>query len=136
MEIILTAKSQAITPFMKSYAKDKVESRLDKFFDRLTSFEIVLDAVKERKVVEFLAHAPGHQIVIKEEDDDMELAIDKAVDRMEMQLKKLKEKLVDNHRRTKEPLSSGFQTQEEEEREETYQEIVDKTDFNKPDTHK
>ena len=128
MQIQFTAKSPSITQFVKEYAKAKVQ-RLERFSDRITSVEMVLSAEKERKIVELIVRTPGHEFVIKEESDDMEASIDAAVDRMEQQLIRFKKKLIDAHRKPREPLAGPLPEEEEEEQEETYQEVVDKTDF-------
>ncbi|RME02971.1 MAG: ribosome-associated translation inhibitor RaiA [Planctomycetota bacterium] len=128
MNINLAAKSESVTKLMKDYAFNKV-GKLEKYFDRLLSVDVVLDAEKERKIAEIIVSAPkGHRFVVKEVQDDMYAAIDQAVDKMEIQLTKFKKKLQSHRTAGRGEIFMEAAGGEEPE-EETYQEVVDKTEF-------
>jgi putative sigma-54 modulation protein len=84
--------------------RDKAEKLLH-FFDRLTMIEVTIDLKaifekKEAKMVEFVVQAEHkHDIVAREHHTDLLAAVDLAVDKLEGQLRRYKEKIQD-HRRT------------------------------------
>jgi putative sigma-54 modulation protein len=84
--------------------RDKAEKLLH-FFERLTMIEITVDLKatfekKEVKMVEFVVQAEHkHDIVAREHHPDLLAAVDVAVDKLEGQLRRYKEKIQD-HRRT------------------------------------
>lgn len=128
MHINLSAKSSAITPPMKDYALQKVE-KLEKYVDRIQKIEIILDAEKERKIAEIIAFTPGHKMVATGVEEDIHAAIDFAVGKLESQLIRVKSKLRDHHRRSKEEPLGVPSEKDDDDKEETYQEIIDKTNF-------
>ena len=75
-------------------------SRLLHFFDRLTIIEVTVDMQsKEEKVVEVLASAEHkHDFVASERHAELLAAVDLAVEKMERQLRRYKEKIQDHRR--------------------------------------
>jgi putative sigma-54 modulation protein len=84
--------------------REKAEKLLH-FFERLTLIEVTVDlkAVfekKEMKMVEFVVQAEHkHDLVAREHQADLIAAVDLAVEKLEGQLRRYKEKIQD-HRRT------------------------------------
>jgi putative sigma-54 modulation protein len=80
--------------------RDKAEKLLH-FFERLTMIEVTVDLkVKERKTVEILARAEHkHDIVAQDSHADVVVAMDLAMNKVEAQVRRYKEKIQD-HRRT------------------------------------
>ena len=71
-----------------------------RIFERLTSIEVTVDLKDEMKVVEFLVSAEHkHDFVAKETNKDVLAAVDLVLDKLERQVHKHKEKIMD-HRRT------------------------------------
>ena len=74
--------------------------RLLHFFERLTMIEVTVDLKKEAKLVEFLVQAEHkHDFVARESNTDVMAAVDVALDKLALQLRRYKEKIQD-HRRT------------------------------------
>jgi putative sigma-54 modulation protein len=84
--------------------RDKAEKLLH-FFERLTMIEVTVDLKatfekKEVKMVEFVVQAEHkHDIVAREHHPDLIAAVDLAVDKLEGQLRRYKEKIQDHRRR-------------------------------------
>ncbi|GGK60974.1 ribosome hibernation-promoting factor, HPF/YfiA family [Rufibacter glacialis] len=72
--------------------------KLDTFFDRIVSGEVILRVQKpeshDNKLVEVKLFVPGATLFCKEEAGTFETATDKAVEDMKKQLIKYKEKLI------------------------------------------
>jgi putative sigma-54 modulation protein len=72
--------------------------KLDTFFDRIISGEVILRVQKpeahDNKLVEIKLFVPGATLFCKEEANSFETATDKAVEDMKKQLIKHKEKLA------------------------------------------
>jgi len=83
---------------LREYAISKAES-LQKFFDGIISVEVTMDVEKERRLVTVFAHLINKKVAkASAESDDMYVSIDSAMDKLERQLKKIKEKLKDKHK--------------------------------------
>jgi len=83
---------------LREYAISKAEN-LQKFFDGIISVEVTMDVEKERRLVTVFAHLINKKIAkASAESDDMYVSIDSAMDKLERQLKKIKEKLKDKHK--------------------------------------
>jgi putative sigma-54 modulation protein len=84
--------------------RDKAEKLLH-YFDRLTMIEVTVDLNhrhehKDHKWVEFVVQAEHrHDFVAHESHEDLLAAVDLAVDKIEGQLRRYKERIQD-HRRT------------------------------------
>ena len=99
MNIRITGRTGDVTAGMKAKAASKVE-KLNRFFDRITWVDVVLDVARERNSVEMSAGLNrGQTIVAKTQSDDMYTAIDLAIDKITRQLRKHKEKLRDHRPR-------------------------------------
>ncbi len=80
-----------ITERMQAHAAKKL-SRLARYGDRLTRIEIVADHVHKNPEVELIAHQKrGAPLVAKDRGTSFGATIDLLVDKMEAQLRKLKE---------------------------------------------
>jgi len=105
LNIRITGRTGDVTTGMKAKAAAKVE-KLNRFFDRITWVDVVLDVAQERKSVEMSAGLNrGQTIVAKTESDDMYTAIDLAMDKITRQLRKHKEKLRDHRPRRGETIA-------------------------------
>jgi putative sigma-54 modulation protein len=75
--------------------------KLDTFFDRIVSGEVILRVVKpeshDNKLVEIKLFVPGATLFCKEEAGTFEIATDKALEDMKKQLIKYKEKVAAHH---------------------------------------
>ena len=100
MLFTITGKHIDITEPIRSYAEEKT-AKLPRFYSDITEVEVIIDG-KEGGThsVEFIVH-PEHakMTVAKESGDDIYACIDIAVDKLERQLRKIKEKQR-NHKHT------------------------------------
>jgi len=78
--------------------RDHVNERLDhacKLLDKISSAHVTVSVEKSRHLVEISIHSHGTTLHAKEETHDMYSSIDQAVDKIETQAKRLKEKIKD-----------------------------------------
>ncbi len=92
MRITVTLRNGEDESWQKEYVEDKMK-KLDKYIDTPAEARVVLQVEKFRNTAEISLLADGMNINSKEEAKDMHLAIDEAVDKLERQLKKHKEKI-------------------------------------------
>jgi putative sigma-54 modulation protein len=83
---------------LKSYAQEKVE-RVDKYLDRASEAHVVLSVEKHHHQADITIHSGPYMLRGKERSQDMYASIDLAMDKIERQLKKYKEKLKNKHGR-------------------------------------
>ena len=93
MRITITAKHVKVTDSMKDYAREKLE-RLERYFDRIDTIQVLLDRDGMDNVCEINIHTDTHNhlsaVVHK---DSVHAAVDLCLDKIQSQLKKVKEKL-------------------------------------------
>lgn len=97
MQVHITARHINLTDAITNYLTKKV-NRLERHFDHLVWANAILWVEKHRHLAELVIHSPLHTLRAKEEATDLYAAIDLLVDKIEKQLKKIKEKRVANHR--------------------------------------
>ncbi|MCX7719957.1 MAG: ribosome-associated translation inhibitor RaiA [Dictyoglomus thermophilum] len=103
MQINYVSKNVNITDNLQQYAEKKL-SRLSRFFDNIENIEVLFSEEdwkdgSKRHRVEVTIKANGRIIKASEANQDFRTSIDLVVDKLETQLKRLKEKLVDKDRR-------------------------------------
>jgi putative sigma-54 modulation protein len=91
MQINFTARHFRAPERLKQYAEKKV-SGLKKYYDGIIDCEIILDYEKLNQVAEISAKVYSQRLVAIEKTEDIYKSIDLAVDKLERQLKKFKEK--------------------------------------------
>jgi putative sigma-54 modulation protein len=107
----LVGRQIEITEALKNYL-DKKMVRLDRFFDNAEA-KVVLSMAQgarvERKAkAEIQVNVPGGIVRVEESDSDMYAAIDRAIDRLEYQLKRYKERHFQRERQAvPEPVLAG-----------------------------
>ena len=87
MNITTTARHYDLTPALKDYAESKVLN-LKKYFDHIVNVHIIFSLEKYRQRVELTLHVNGKDMVGRAESEDMYLSVDRAVDKLEEQLKR------------------------------------------------
>lgn len=99
MQIKISARHGHLSEDTQRFIREKAEKLL-RFFDRLTSIEITVDLKNETHLVEFLAKAEHkHEFVASEHNNDILAALDLALDKVEGQIRRYKEKIQDHRRR-------------------------------------
>lgn len=95
MDINITAKHSDVTQSAKNYANEKV-SKLDKF--KLRRADVVMDQEGDNYKIEIVAHADrSGTIVATATGEEWFSAVDLTMDKIERQLRKVKEKAT-SHR--------------------------------------
>jgi ribosomal subunit interface protein len=94
MKLIVACRNESIGEAARLYAEEKA-GRLSRYFDRLGKIEVVMDGGKDHRFwAELVVHAPrNHVFVCRAEGASATAAFDEALDKMERQLGKLKERL-------------------------------------------
>lgn len=99
MHIILTGRRIALTEAMRTYAEKKL-ARLSKHYNRISEMEVVVDEEGSQHKVEIIVKADNHQrFVVNEVAEDAYACLDGAVDKIERQLTRHKEKSRDRKKR-------------------------------------
>jgi putative sigma-54 modulation protein len=99
VQIKISVRHGHISDDTQQFIRDKAEKLLH-FFERLTMIEVTVDLKKDQKCVEFVVQAEHkHDIVARESHADLLAAVDLALDKVALQLRRYKEKIQD-HRRT------------------------------------
>jgi putative sigma-54 modulation protein len=83
---------------LKNYAQEKVE-RVNKYLDKATDANVVLSIERHLHQADITIHSGGFVLRGREKSEDMYASIDLAMDKIERQLKRYKEKLKDHHGR-------------------------------------
>ena len=91
MNIAITTRGYKAPERLKTYITDKIK-RLDRFSDRIHEMEAVLSYEKLDQVIEFKLRLNNKKIIIKERSTDVFKSVDLAIDRLERQVAKTKEK--------------------------------------------
>jgi len=96
VNINVKARHMEATDSIKQYVQSKA-TRLERFYDRLASIEVILDMEADKPVVEIIAQARRkHTFVATHRDDDMYACVDQCLDKVAEQLRRHKDK-VRNH---------------------------------------
>lgn len=81
---------------LKNYAREKVE-RVNKYLDRATEATVVLSLERHLHHADIRIHSGTYLLRGREKSEDMYASIDLAMDKIERQLKRYKEKLKGHH---------------------------------------
>ena len=92
MKISVTFRNAEGEEWQKEYVEEKLK-KLKKYIDNPVDARVILSVEKFRNMAEINVLANGLNINSSEEDKDMHLAIDNAIEKIERQLKKHKERV-------------------------------------------
>ncbi len=99
MQIKISARHGHLSDEHQQFIREKAQKLLH-FFDRLTMIEVTVDLQKDAKIVEFVARAEHkHEFVARESHGELLAAVDLCLDKIQGQIRRYKEKIMD-HRRT------------------------------------
>ena len=99
MQIKISARHGHLSDATQQFIRDKAQKLLH-FFDRLMLIEVTVELKDDEKSVEFILWPEHkHQVVARERNQDILAAVDLVMSKLEVQLRRYKEKLQD-HRRT------------------------------------
>lgn len=98
MQITVTGRHMEVTDAIRDHAEEKITRELAEF-PRVESVHVILAIEKYRHIAEIVAQAPHHiHLESKEESADMYVSIDRAVEKLEKQLHKVWDKLLQDHK--------------------------------------
>lgn len=98
MQLNITFRNLASSDFLKDYAKDKVE-RVHKYLDRAGEAHVVLSLERHLHHADITIMSGAWLLRGREKSEDMYASIDLAMDKIERQLRRYKEKLKTHHGR-------------------------------------
>lgn len=99
MKFQITSRHFDLTPEIKTYSEERVR-KLKRYFDQIIDVSVILSIEKHRNAAEITLHTNGQNLVGTSEAPEMRAAIDGAVDRIETQLRKHKDRITDRRGRT------------------------------------
>ncbi len=100
MQISISVRHGRVSEPTQATIREKLE-KLDRLYDRLSAIGAIIDLEhRDQPVVDLKASAKKHEFVAVGEAGNLLVAVDVAIDRMEQQLRKHKEKVQDRHRGT------------------------------------
>lgn len=98
MQLNITFRHLDPIDSLKNYAREKVE-RVNKYLDKATEAHVVLSLERHLHHADISIHSGHFLLRGKERSEDMYASIDLAMDKIERQLKRYKEKLKHHHGR-------------------------------------
>lgn len=93
LRITMTSKQIELTPKLRDYIQQKT-SKLTKYFSHISDIHITISEEKYRHVVEINALTNGIIMPGKAEHPDVHTAFDKALSKVENQIRRYKDKIV------------------------------------------
>ena len=105
MKFVIVGKNIEVTQGLKSAVEEKI-GKLEKYFNPETEIHVTLSVEKERQKIEVTIPVKGSIIRSEQVSNDMYVSIDLVEEIIERQIKKYKNKLIDQKQ------SAGFFKQE------------------------
>jgi len=97
MNLQLTGLHLEVTPALRDYVLSKL-TRVSSHFDHVIDVKVTLSVEKLVQKVEATLHVPGNDLHVACSDENMYSAIDLLTDKLDRQVLKHKEKMVDHHK--------------------------------------
>ncbi|MCD4733742.1 ribosome-associated translation inhibitor RaiA [bacterium] len=97
MNISIVGRHCDVSDELRAYIEERL-SVIRRHFDRVIDVDVILSCEKYRNRAEVNIHASGTNMSGHEETKDMYTSIDLAVDKIDRQVRRYKEKLVQRHR--------------------------------------
>lgn len=102
MQLSITFRHMDASDFLKEYAREKVD-RVNKYLDRAGEAHVTLSLERHLHNADITIHSGSWVLRGREKSEDMYASIDLAMDKIERQLKRYKEKLKNYHSRKYQP---------------------------------
>jgi putative sigma-54 modulation protein len=99
MQITITARHFELTKAIRDYVETAC-LKVKKYFDHVITVHVTLALENNRNNCEIALHASKFNLQSQAEEMDMYLSIDTAIDKIEAQIKKLKDRVTDHQKRT------------------------------------
>ena len=98
MQLSVSGHHVDVTDSLRGYVESKIE-RLERHFDLVSDVHCILTVEKLRHKAEAKVNVNGGTIFAETTEEDMYAAIDGLVDKLDRQVRRHKEKMVDHHAR-------------------------------------
>lgn len=98
MQLNITGHQLDITDAIRAYVTGKLD-KLERHFDHITNVHVILSVEKVAQRAEATVRIAGADLFAEAENEDMYAAIDQLLDKLDRQILRHKEKLVDRHQR-------------------------------------
>ncbi len=98
MQLNVTGQQIDVTDSLRDYVRSKID-KIERHFDLVSDVHCILKVEKLRHTAEATISVNGGTIFADSTEEDMYAAIDGLVDKLDRQVRKYKEKLVDHHAR-------------------------------------
>ena len=95
MNLNITGHHLEVSPAIRDYVEEKLE-RVVRHFDHIIDIRVVVAAQKQTQKAEITLHVKGKNIHVDSESTDLYAAIDLAMDKLNRQVGKYKEKVQDH----------------------------------------
>jgi len=93
VNIVVKARHMDATDAMKQYVESKV-AKVQRYYDRVQSIEVILDLEADRPVVEIVAQAKRrHTFVATHRGQSMYECVDACLDKITQQVRRFKDKV-------------------------------------------
>jgi len=97
MRINITARHFKMRDELRTYTEKEIQ-RLQKYYDQVIDADVILEWQKIHRIAEIKMSVYGTVLTAQAQADEMHKAINNAIEKLERQLKKYKDKLRDfNH---------------------------------------
>lgn len=107
MQMNISGHHVDVTPALRAYVTEKLQ-RLSKHFDHVISIDVILKVEKLQQMAEASVNAAGRTVFATATAPDMYAAIDGLSDKIDRRVRRLKQRLRDNHHGRPEGAASGF----------------------------
>ncbi len=97
MQLSISGQHLEVTPALHDHVAERV-GKITRHFDHVTNTKVVLRVEKTRHLAEATINTKGATLHASGSADDMYAAIDAMAGKLDRQVIKRKEKLVDHHR--------------------------------------
>ncbi len=92
MDLSITARHFKLNDNLKSYISEKM-GKLPKVHEKIINANVILDWEKQNRNVEIRLNVHNDNIIIEEKSDDLRKSFDLALDRIERQLVRYKDRI-------------------------------------------
>lgn len=100
MKIIITSRHESLTEGLRTHIEDKIH-RVEKYLGKIREAHVILNFEKRRHQCEINLYGKSLNLAATGSSEDMYRSIDMALDKMERQVLKVKDRLVGRHREGK-----------------------------------
>jgi len=96
MQLTITGHHVEVTPAMRAYVTEKMQ-KLTRHFDQVNTIDVILSVEKLDQIAEATVLAAGRKLFATDTNEDMYASIDGLTDKIDRQVRRLKDKLSNHH---------------------------------------